>query len=128
MVDIKRKEENKMNNVSIVGRLTTTPTLNYTETNTKYTDITIAVTRAYKNNEGWYDTDFIPVRIYHDMAHTLTSYARKGDLIGIKGRLETRIITDDDYNKTKETIVVADKVTFLSANTQNTNNMEEGEI
>ena len=119
-----------MNNVLIVGRLTTTPTLNYTDTNTKYTDITLAITRAYKNTEtNCYDTDFIPVRIYHEMANTLIEYTRKGDLIGIKGRLETYTTTDDTQTQTtKHMIVVADRVTFLSANTQNTNNIGEGEI
>ena len=123
-----------MNNVLIVGRLTTTPTLNYTETNTKYTDITLAIIRAYKNiKTNCYDTDFIPVRIYHEMANTLIEYTRKGDLIGIKGRLETytTTTTDDTQTQTQTTkhmIVVADKVTFLSANTENTNNMDEGEI
>lgn len=123
-----------MNNVLIVGRLTSTPTLNYTETNTKYTDITLAITRAYKNTEtNCYDTDFIPIRIYHEMANSVIEYTRKGDLIGIKGRLETYTTTDDTQTQTqtqttKQVIVIADRVTFLSANTQNTNNIGEGEI
>ena len=136
-----------MNNTMLVGRLTTTPQLEYTQTNQKYTKITLAITRPYKNTEGAYDTDFIPVCVYNEMANSLVEYTRRGDLIGVKGRLESRIITDDDYNKTKEMIVVADKVTFLSSshnttdqytqddtnnmltpNTQNDTNLNEGEI
>lgn len=109
-----------MNNTMLVGRLTTTPQLEYTETNQKYTKITLAITRPYKNTEGAYDTDFIPVFIYNEMANSVVEYTERGDLIGVKGRLETRITTDDDYNKTKEMIVVADRITFLSASHNNT--------
>lgn len=125
-----------MNNIMLVGRLTTTPTLEHTETNQKYTKITLAVTRPYKNVDGIYETDFIPVMVYNEMAHSLTEYTRAGDLIGVKGRLETRITNDTDYNKTKEMIVVADRITFLSSNPQTntstdtpqTNPLNEGEI
>ncbi len=125
-----------MNNIMLVGRLTTTPQLEHTETNQKYARITLAITRPYKNVDGEYETDFIPVMVYNEIAHSLVEYTRRGDLIGVKGRLE------NVYNDTQNTklIVVADKVTFLSANTNpnpqtntstdtpQTNPLNEGEI
>ena len=104
-----------MNNTMLVGRLTTTPTLEHTETNQKYTKITLAITRPYKNANGEYETDFIPVCIYNEMANSLVEYTRAGDLIGVKGRLENVY-----NNDTSKLIVVADKVTFLSSSHNNT--------
>ena len=103
-----------MNNYIGVGRI-----VNDTTNNT----ITLAITRHYKNSDGTYDTDFIDVILSDYMTQTTAEYCRKGDLIGVKGRLETRIITDDNLNKIKQTYVVADRITFISQNTIN-----EGEI
>lgn len=114
-----------MNQTFLVGRLTTTPTVEYTETNHKYTKFTLAIIRAYKNTNGEYETDFIPVIAHNEMAENVSEYTRRGDLIGVKGRLET---------KDTEIVIIADRITFLSSsNTQNTpttptNNLEEGEI
>ncbi len=121
-----------MNNTMLVGRLVDTPLIDYTENNKKYTHFKLAITRPYKNIEGVYETDFIPVIVYDSMAENITTYCKKGDLIGVKGRLESR------YNKNTQNtdiIVVPDRITFLSSNhtqpeQQNiqTNSLEEGEI
>ena len=96
-----------MNQLCIVGRLTKNP---------EGEIITIAVNRSYKNAEGIYETDFIDILLGNDMARNVTEYCRKGDLIGIRGRLENREIDDGDgHILRKGMIVVADKVTFLSS-------------
>lgn len=96
-----------MNQLCIVGRLVKEPT---------WEIITIAVNRSYKNEEGVYETDFIDVLLSKTIARNVAEYCRKGDLIGIKGRLENRDIDDGDGHIIhRNMIVVADKVTFLSA-------------
>lgn len=96
-----------MNQLCIVGRLTKEPT---------WEVITIAVNRNYKNEEGVYETDFIDVLLSKSIAQNVAEYCRKGDLIGIKGRLENRDIDDGDGHMIhRNMIVVADKVTFLSS-------------
>ena len=52
--------------------------------------ITLAVNRGYKNQNGEYDTDFIPCVLWRGVAENAAEYCHKGDLIGIRGRLETR--------------------------------------
>lgn len=95
-----------LNQIIIVGRLVSDPEINETE-NGKVTNITLAVPRSYKNDEGVYETDFIPVRLFKGVAVTTTEYCRKGDLVGIKGRVER--LSGEDLK------VVAEKVTFLSS-------------
>ena len=85
-----------LNQVVIVGRISHI-------TDSK---ITIAVSRSYKNEEGVYDTNFIPVKIKGGIANNVSTYCKKGDVIGIKGRLET------DHGKL---LLLAEKVSFLSS-------------
>ena len=100
-----------MNQLFIVGRLVKNP---------EGEIITIAVNRSYKNAEGVYETDFIDILLGNDMARNVTEYCKKGDLIGIKGRLESRTIDDGDgHILRKGMVVVADKVTFLSSRKEN---------
>ena len=86
-----------MNNVMLVGRLTRDAELRETESGKKVTNITIATQRPYKNNEGIYETDFIDCTLWGKMAETICEHFHKGDLVGVKGRLETT--TDKDNNK-----------------------------
>lgn len=106
-----------MNNTMLVGRLVAKPKIEITESGKEYTRITLAVNRSYKNEEGYYDTDFIDVEIYNNSAITTCEYCEKGDLVGIRGRLETRFVEDKEREESRKiTYVAADKVTFLATN------------
>ncbi len=103
-----------MNNyVCLIGRLVSTPELVETEEGKKVTNITLAVPRSFKNAEGIYETDFIDCILWHGIAETTTEYCRKGDLVGIRGRLQTRNIERDDF-KYKKTEIVVEKISFLA--------------
>ena len=71
--------------------------------------IKIAVTRNYKNENREYETDFISCKIFKNIAKNVNEFCEKGDLVGIKGRLETF---------DSKLIVIAEKVTFLSSKTE----------
>ena len=104
-----------LNQTVLVGRLVRDPELYETESGNKVTNITLAVPRSYKNSEGVYDTDFINCVLWKGVAESATEYCHKGDLLGIKGRIQTRTIELDDESKKNITEVVAEKVTFLSS-------------
>ncbi len=104
-----------LNQVVLVGRLVRNPELNETENGNKVTKITLAVPRSYKNVHGEYETDFIDCTLWKGVAENTTEYCNKGDIIGIKGRIETSVYEKDD-KKIYSTIVIAEKVTFLSNN------------
>lgn len=103
-----------LNQTVIVGRIVRDPELRETENGNKVTNITLAVPRSFKNSEGVYDTDFISCVVWKGVAESVTEYCQKGDLVGVKGRIQTRNIEDNEIKK-QIMEVVAEKVTFLSS-------------
>ena len=104
-----------LNQIVLVGRLVRDPELREYEGG-NYTYVTLAVPRSYKNENGEYDTDFIDCVLYHNIAESTAEYCRKGDLIGIRGRLETNTYEDENGDIRKTMQVVCDKVSFLATN------------
>ena len=88
-----------LNQVILVGRLVKSPELQLTETGRKMSLITLAVPRSYKNINGEYDTDFLDCTLWSGVAESATEYCNKGDLIGVKGRVQTRITETEDEKK-----------------------------
>ena len=97
-----------------MGRLVRDPELKETENGKKVTRITLAVPRSYKNINGEYETDFIECTLWSGVAESTVEYCSKGDLLGVKGRIQTRNVEFEDERKTF-TEVIAEKVTFLSS-------------
>lgn len=95
-----------LNQIVLVGRLNDNPTIQELEGGTKVSYIKLCVQRTYKNEEGIYETDFIPCTLWNGLAENTAEYCRKGDLVGVKGRLESG-------NNGIE--LIAEKVTFLSS-------------
>lgn len=102
-----------LNQTVLVGRLVRDPELKETESGKKLTRITLAVPRSYKNLKGEYETDFIDCTLWTGIAESTTEYCKKGDILGVKGRIQTRSFEVNDEKKFV-TEVVAEKVTFLS--------------
>ena len=103
-----------LNQAVIVGRLIKDPELNETENGNKVTNITLAVPRSFKNVNGEYDTDFISCVLWKGIAENTVEYCKKGDLLGVKGRIQSRKINTDESKK-EILEVVAEKVTYLSS-------------
>lgn len=108
----KKKQKRKgdmimLNQTILVGRLVQDPEINELENGKKYTNITLAVPRSYKNSDGIYDTDFIDCVLWNGIAENTVEFCKKGDIVGIKGRLQR--LSGDELQ------VVAEKVTFLSS-------------
>lgn len=103
-----------LNQIVLVGRLVKDPVLRETEQGKKRSFITLAIPRSFKNAEGSYDTDFIDCILWDGIAKNTAEYCKKGDVIGVKGRLQSRKYEMD--NTTKFVIeVIAEKVTFLTS-------------
>ena len=103
------------NQIKIVGRIVKTPELRVTESGKKISSIVLAVPRNYKNADGQYDTDFLDCTLWTGVAESTAEYCKTGDLIGVRGRVQTRIIESTDGTKKKKTEIVAEKVNFLSS-------------
>ena len=98
-----------LNQTVIVGRLVENPEI-IKEDEKNVCNITVAVSRPFKNDNGEFDTDFIPVVMWNGIADNMAEYCHKGDLIGVKGRLEMR---------DSQLLLVAEKITFLSSKKDN---------
>lgn len=104
-----------VNSVILVGRLAQDPELYITENGKKKSVITLAVPRNYKNVDGEYDTDFLDCILWTGIAESTHEYCKTGDVIGVKGRLQTRMVEKEDGTKQKRVEMIADKVTFLAS-------------
>lgn len=104
-----------MNQFWGVGRLVAQPEAKESENGKKYLNFTIAVPRSYKNADGEYDTDFLDVVTFGQIADTTAEYCKKGDLVGVKGRIETSVYENETGEKKKTTQIIADRITFLSS-------------
>ncbi len=104
-----------MNSVTLVGRLVQDPEVKTSSDGTCRTLITVAVSRDYRNSDGIYDADFIRCVLWNGIASATKDYCHKGDVVGIKGKLQTRTYETDDNEKKHLTEVIVDKVTFISS-------------
>lgn len=108
-----------MNKVVLIGRLTKDPELKFTSgTGTAVTTFTIAVNRRFKK-EGQPDADFIPVVVWGKQAESTANYMKKGSLLSVAGRIETRSYEAKDGGRRYVTEVVADEVSFLEHGNKN---------
>ena len=103
-----------LNQIVVVGRLVKDLEIIKTEDGKNVSNITLATQRSYKNADGVYETDFIDCTLWNGVAESTTEYCRKGDILGIKGRLQTDTYEKDGEQK-KVQRVIAEKVTFLSS-------------
>lgn len=104
-----------MNHVVLVGRLTEDAKVTTTESGKQVTSVNIAVTRNYKNPDGVYECDFFRCVLWNGIATNTSEYCHAGDVIGVKGRLQTSNYDDEKGIRHFITEVVAEKVTFLSS-------------
>lgn len=101
-----------LNQIIIAGRLVKNPEIVVSENNKKRTLITVAVPRSYKNIDGNYETDFIPCVLWNGIAENTCEYCKKGDIIGVKGRIQTSNY-EKDGEKKYSMEVIAEKISFL---------------
>lgn len=102
------------NLVFLIGRLTEEPIVKVSENNRNHCVITLAVQRDFKNSEGVYVSDFIRCSLWNAVATKVSEYCNKGDLIGVKGRIQNRSYVENEETK-YITEIIADKVSFLSS-------------
>ncbi|MCD5192389.1 single-stranded DNA-binding protein [Enterococcus casseliflavus] len=104
-----------INNVVLVGRLTKDPDLKYTGSGTAVATFTLAVNRNFTNQSGEREADFINCVIWRKPAETLANYAKKGVLIGVTGRIQTRSYDNQQGQKVYVTEVIADNFQLLES-------------
>lgn len=114
-----------MNRVCLTGRLTKEVELRATPSGVYTTSNTIAVNRNFKNSDGKYDTDFINIIAWRNTAQFLGNYAKKGSLIGIDGKIQTRNYENQDGQKIYVTEVLVEQVDLLESKKQESETPKE---
>lgn len=104
-----------MNRVCLNGRLTKDIEIRYTQNNVAVSNFTLAVTRKFKNQDGEYESDFINCVAYKNTAELLSKYIKKGDLLGIEGRIQTRSYEDKDGKHVYVTEIIVESIDFLQS-------------
>ncbi len=103
-----------INNTILIGRIVDNPELRKTENGTNVTNLTIAVPRSFKNENGKYDTDFIDCTLWTGIAEATVEYCKKGDLIAVKGRLQSSKLQKENIPKINILQFIVEKISFLS--------------
>jgi single-strand DNA-binding protein len=104
-----------INQVTLVGRLTKDPEARKTMEGKSVLSVTIAVNRPYKNQQGQIDADFVLCTIWNRAADNTEKYCRKGSVVGVTGRIQTRYFENDQGKRTYITEVVAENIRFMDS-------------
>ena len=103
-----------INNVTIVGRVVSDEDKVYEfEDGQKILILTLAVRRPFKNQEGAYDTDYISIKLRNNLCTIVPQYSKKGDILGVIGRLQIRKneINGKNYQIPE---IIGERVVFIS--------------
>ena len=98
-----------------VGRLVADPELRYTPSGVPMCKFRIAVNRFKKEGEEQ-QADFISCIAWRKQAENLANFMKKGNLIGLEGRIQTGSFEGQDGKRVYTTDVVADSIQFLERN------------
>ena len=115
-----------INSVCLVGRLTRDPELKYTGNNIAVASFSLAVNRNFKDANGEREADFINCVIWRQQAENLANWAKKGALIGITGRIQTRSYENQQGQRVYVTEVVAENFQMLESRNSQGNQQNQG--
>jgi single-strand DNA-binding protein len=108
-----------MNRVSLIGRITRDPEVRYSQNGSAFLMFTIAVNRNQRDANGQTVADFISVTAFGQQAEFIGRYVKKGYLLAIAGRIQTRNYQGQDGQTHYVTEVVAEQVENLTPRDQN---------
>lgn len=104
-----------INRVVLVGRLTKDADLRYTSSGAAVASFTVAVNRQFTNQSGEREADFINCVAWRKTAETLANFTRKGSLVGVEGRIQTRSYDNQQGQRVYVTEVVVDTFSMLES-------------
>ena len=102
-----------INIVTLVGRITKDPELRKSKTNKSVVQFTLACEEYVNREKVPYYFDCV---VWEQGADYLAQYAKKGNLVGVIGKLTYRDYTAKDGHKVRTYEVIANKVQLLSMN------------
>lgn len=104
-----------LNNVALMGRLTSEPELRHTPNDIAVTTFTLAVNRSYVKQGAERQTDFIDVVAWRNTAEFICRYFKKGQMMAVAGSIQTRSYVDKEGKNRKVFEILADNVYFTES-------------
>lgn len=104
-----------INQVTLVGRISTNIQIFEMPTGRKKAFFILAVPRPYKNSEGIYQTDYIKIIMWNAIAKRAKEYCHIGDLVGLKGRIQCDNYEDEEGQTIYSEEIICDHITFLTS-------------
>ncbi|MCT2894014.1 single-stranded DNA-binding protein [Lacticaseibacillus paracasei] len=104
-----------LNSVSLTGRLTRDVDLHYTQSGTAVGSFKLAVDRKFKSKNGERETDFVNCQIWRKSAENFANFTKKGSLVGVEGRIQTRTYDNAQGQKVFVTEVIVDSFALLES-------------
>lgn len=114
-----------INRTVLVGRLTNDPELKYTGSGVAVATFTVAVNRQFTNSQGEREADFIRCQMWRKAAENFCNFTRKGSLVGIDGRIQTRSYENQQGTRVFVTEVVAENFSLLESKNSSQNEQFE---
>lgn len=114
-----------LNSSTLVGRLTKDPDLRYTANGTAVATFTLAVNRNFTNQNGEREADFINCVIWRKSAESFSTYTKKGILVGIVGRIQTRNYENQQGQRVYVTEVFVTSFSLLESRAKNESKQQE---
>ena len=103
-----------MNKVCLTGRITKDLDIRKTQSGKSVLEFHIAIQRDRKNQNGEYLVDFIKVICWEQKADYLNSYAKKGTMVGVVGRIETNVFQNQEGKKVLDVFIQAENVEIIN--------------
>ncbi len=109
------RPKGSINKVILVGHLGRDPEVRYTPSGDAVADISLATTESFRTKEGKYEdrTEWHSLVLWRAQAEFAKEWLKKGQLVYVEGRLQTRQWEDKDGQKRYKTEVVSDQITML---------------
>jgi len=108
-------QKSSVNKVILVGNLGQDPESRFTPQGTAVTNLSVATNESWKDQNGDTQerTEWHRVVMYGRMAETAVEYMKKGQMVYVEGRLNTREWEDQNQVKRKTTEIRCDNFTML---------------
>lgn len=119
-----------INRTTLTGRLTKDAEIRYSQSGTAVANFTLAVDRAFTNQQGEREADFINCVIWRKSAENFANFTHKSSLVGIDGRIQTRNYENQQGQRVYVTEVVVENFALLESrkDNQQTNNNDQVDI
>jgi single-strand DNA-binding protein len=104
-----------LNCVILIGRLTKDPELKYTPNGIATSTFSLAINRDYTTQDGKKEVDYLNIVVWRQTAENCKKYLRKGSLVAVEGRIQTRSYDNNEGKKVYVTEILGENVRFLDS-------------